>query len=1042
MKLPELGVNRPVTTLMIFTAILILGLVSISRLAVDMLPEMEPPAISVITLYPGASAEDVETKVTKYIEDEVSIVSNLDKIRSVSKQDISIVTAEFEWGTDLNEASNDIRDKLELAKRKLPDDIEEPLIFKFNTSVMPILFFGISAGESYFRLYHIVDKQIADPLKRIPGVGAVKILGGLERQIQVRLDSNRLRAYNLSPQQISARLSAENVTLPAGSVKTGSMEYSIRVLGEFQSPEEIGEIVVGQHQGSLIYLKDVAQVEDSFKEKMVFARADRKEGLRLMIQKQSGANTVEVIRRVKQALEKIKRRLPPDISIVTQLDSSEFIERSIRNLSQTIYWGGFFVILVVFFFLRRVRSSLIIALSLPFSLIIAFIFMFAFGFTINMMSLTSLAIAIGMVVDNSIVVLENITRHLEAGERPGEAALFGTNEVGLAISASTLTTIAIFLPLVFVRGITGVMFKQLGLITSMTLLASLFTALNFTPMLCSKLLKPEMFLKREPSGNKRGFYQWSENLFAGLDKLYAGLLGGALSRRKTTLSICGGIFVLSLLLLPRIGTEFIPEEDTGDLVITIQLTPGTKMEETERVAREIEEIFLENVPEMEALYAQGGQSEEGIASTLGMKEGPNVLRIGAKLVKQKLRRRSTKEIAQVLRKRIEQIPGIVKMDVDAGNPIAGLLFGGAKPITVEIIGHSLKSTDALAAQIKKIVQETPGAVDVKISRDISKPEYRVLVDRRKASSLGVTMQAVADTLRAEFYGKKSTPYREAGEEYDVFLRLRPDERSSLADIANVSIPALDGRQIRLANIAQIVQDYGPLEIERQDQERIVKVEAGIYGRALGDVAADIKHRMAGLHIPPGITVDFGGDVEEQREAFQDLALLLALGSLLVYMVMASQFESLIDPFIIMFSIPFAFTGVALFLYLTGTTLSIMSFIGLIILVGIVVNNAIVLIDYINILRARGQDMLSAVKNAGASRLRPVLMTTITTIFGMLPLAISTGEGAEIWRPLGISVIGGLTVSTLVTLVIVPVLYSIFEQHVKTRQGLKPLHRRH
>jgi len=1030
MHLPEFGVKFPVTNAMIFFAILVLGIVSLSRLPIDLMPEIEPPNISVITVYEGASAEDVETKVTEVIENNLATVSNLDKITSRSMEGISMVTCRFNWGTNLDEASNDVRDKLEFAKRLLPEEIDTPIVFKFNTALIPILFIGVSSSEeTYPQLYHAVDKQVGDDLKRIPGVGAVQIYGGLERQINISIDRSRLEAYRLSVQKIVDRLAQENITLPAGDLKTGYLDYALRVPGEFTEPSQIKDIIISQEGEKIVYLKDVAAVSDSFKEVTMIVKANGRLGVMMMVQKRSGANTVEIANKVKDEIKKLEKRLPGDIKFSILMDTSEHITQSIKDLTQTVYWGGIFVIIVVYLFLRQLRPSLIIALTIPFSLIIAFIFMFLFGYTINIMSLSSLAIAIGMVVDNAIVIVDNVYRHRERGQKPNEAAIYGASEVGLAVSASTFTTVVVFLPMVFLTGITGVMFKQIAMMITVTLLASLFTALTFSPMLCAKLLTvlpPEKFKEKEKSFYQR-FYEVTGNFYTSLENLYARMLGRALTHKKTTVLLAIGIFIFSILLIPKIGTEFIPEEDTGDLNIQIDLPVGTRVEETYKIARQVEAIFKQDVPETEIIFYRVGQSSGGrFGAAFGARTGSNIIAVGAKLIKLDRRKRSIKEIAEAIRPKISSVVGVKKINIQAGSPFARILFGGGKPISIEILGHDLEATDALAYKLKSEITKVAGVVDVTVSRELGRPELQVEVDRLKASSMGLSMATITDTLRTYFYGKTASKYREAGDEYDIFVRLKDSDRTSIQDIENIPITTASGKTIRLSNIARIIHRTGPIEIERQNQDRIIKVEANIFRRSLGEVAKDIKNIIAKTNIPPDIVINLGSDVEEQVKSFRDLFLLFILGGLLVYMVMASQFESLLDPFIIMFSVPFAFTGVAFGLFFGGITLSIVSFLGLVMLVGIVVNNAIVLVDYINILRSRGLSMYEAITVGGANRLRPVLMTTITTLAGLLPLAMSKGEGSELWRPLGISMLGGLTLSTLITLVLVPVMYAIFK----------------
>lgn len=1033
MRLPEFGVKFPVTNIMIFLSVLVLGMVSLRKLPIDLMPEIEPPSISVITVYEGANAEDVEAKVTQVIENNLAIVSNLDKLTSRSLEGVSTVSCRFKWGVNLDEASNDIRDRLEFAKRSLPDEIESPIVFKFNTAMIPILFIGVNAPEEiYPRLFHLVDKQVSDELKRVPGVGAVQLYGGLERQININLDRARLEAYSLSAQKIAERLAQENITLPSGNLKVGYLDYTLRVPGEFTSTDEIKDIVISSDGEKTVYLKDVAQVEDAFKEETFSVRSQGKPGMMLMVQKRSGANTVEVAKRVRNQIQKLEKQLPENLKFYILSDNSEHITQSVNDLAQTVYWGGFFVVLVVLFFLRQIRPSAIIALTIPFSLIISFIFMYFLGYTINIMSLSSLAIAIGMVVDNAIVVTDNVYRHREKGEPPREAAISGTSEVGRAISASTFTTVVVFLPLVFLTGITGIMFKQLAVIVTMTLLASLFTALTFSPMLCSKLLVnlPEANLTPRRKTFYRGFYESSARFFQYLEGAYGKALEWALARKKITIFTAIGVFVFSLLLIPKIGTEFIPEEDTGDLNISVELPPGTRYEQTDKIAKQVEDIFNQDVPEALTVFSRVGQSgATRFSGAFGSRTGSNIMTIGAKLRKISQRARSTKEIAEGIRPKIAGLLGVKKISIQAGSPFARLLFGGGKPVSIEILGHDLEAADKLAYQLKSEVSQIKGVVDVTVSRELGRPELQVEVDRTKASSLGLSMHTIADTLRTYFFGKSATKYRQAGDEYDIFLRLKESERASIQDIENIPLTSASGKIIRLSNIARIIQRTGPIAIERQNQERIVKVEANVFRRSLGDIAKDIRAVIEQTQIPADLTMSLGSDIEEQAKAFRELLLLFALAGLLVYMVMAGQFESLVDPFIVIFSVPFAFTGVAFGLLLSGVNLSILAFLGLVMLAGIVVNNAIVLVDYINLLWRGGASLKEAIISGGKNRLRPVLMTTITTLFGMLPLALSKGEGSELWKPLGVSIISGLSVSTLITLILVPVMYMLFNQKV-------------
>jgi len=1032
MNLPEFGVKKPVTNLMIFSAIIILALYSLTRLGIDSMPEIEPPAISVISAYEGASPEDVEIKVSEPLENQLATTPGLEKITSRSLEGLSVVTLKFMWGTNLDEASNDIRDRIERAKRYLPDipdEMDNPYIFKFNTAMIPILYVGITAEQSYPELFDMIDKRVADPLRQIPGVGTVQLIGALERQINIWIDRHKLEGYGFSILDVKDVLAKENVTQPAGSIKSGFTDYLLRVPGEFATPEEINSVILGKRNGNLIYLKDVARVEDSFKEVTQIVRINRHKGLMMMIQKQTGTNTVQVATLAKKKMEELQKILPKDVKIYLVMDSSEDIINSLNALRSTVWAGGILVILVVWFFLRQFLPSLIIALTIPFSLLIAFIYLFLSGKTINTISLSSLTIAIGMVVDNAIVVVDNVYRHLERGQRPQEASIFGTSEMFLSIAASTLTTVVVFLPMLFITGVVGIMFGELAIIVTVTLLASLFTAATFSPMLCSKWMKAD----NGQSGNKwfAKFYRISEHWFKTWEEFYSKSLAWCLGHRKIVIFGFLGAFILSLFLTRFVGNEFIPEEDTGDLRPTVNLPIGTRVEETDKVAAKIEDILDQEAPEKRFMYVRSGQST-GIGTVMGGQSGSHIASAGIKLVPKTERKRSVKEIAQIVRKRIKQIPGVLKTDISTGNPIGRIITGTmGKQVQVEIIGHSFKDTDELAQRIKEIMEKTPGAIDVSISRELNRPELRVEVYRQKAAALGLDMRTIADSVKAFVEGVTATKYREKGETYDIYVRLEERFRAKPEDVENLSmVSPFTGKQVKLGTVAKVYETAGPVEIERKNRERVVRVECNTYKRSMGKVIEDIKNDLQKITLPSDIVINFGGEAEEQGKAFKDLTLLLILGIALVYMVMAAQFESLLDPFIIMFSIPFTFTGVILGFVLTGTTLSIITFLGMVMLMGIVVNNAIVLISYINILRARGLSMLEAVTIGGKERLRPVLMTTITTLAGLLPLALSTGEGSEIWQPLGITMLGGLTLSTLITMLFVPTLYAVFESRLK------------
>lgn len=1042
MNLPEFGVKRPTANLMIFLSIIIIAFYSLSKLGVDMMPEIEPPIITIISSYPGASPEDVEVKVTEPLENQLATTPGLEKITSRSMEGASAISLKFRWGTNLDEASNDIRDRIDLAKRFLPDipsEMDNPFIYKFNTANIPILFVGITAKQSYSGLYDLIDERVADPLRQLAGVGTVQLFGGLERQINVWINRERLEGYNLSILDIQNALKQENVTQPLGSLKTGLSDYYLRLPGEFASPEEINKIILAKRNGKYVYLKDIARIEDGFKEVTMNVRLNRRPAMMMMVQKQTGTNTVDVASRIKKRLQELEGAIPEDIRMHIIFDNSKDIIDALVTLRSAVWFGIVLVILVVWFFLRQFYGSLIIALTIPFSLLIAFIYLFLTGKTINTISLSSLAIASGMVVDNAIVIVDNAYRHLEKGERPKEAAIFGASEIFLAIAASTLTTLVVFMPMLFISGVIGIMFGEMAVIITVTLLASLFTAATFSPMLCFKWLKYSPALVSSNTNSKsllKRFYDISEKWFRLWEDYYAKALTWCLGHKKTVLYGFITVFIATAMLVPFIGNEFIPEEDTGDIRITVNLALGTRLEETDKVARRIEDILEKEVPEASLIFARPGTTPSiGRAAGAGT-SGEHIIVAGAKLVSKTKRKRSVFEVGQVLRKRFSQIPGVLKIDVSTGNPMGRMITGlGGKSIQLEVIGHSFEKTDQLAKEIKQIMESVPGTVDVSISRDINRPELRIAVDREKAAVLGLNMELIANSIKTFIEGSTATRYREKGQTYNVYVRLEEASRSKIEDIENLSLYSpVTGQQVRLTTFAKMKEEAAPVEIERQNRERVLRVECNVYKRSAGKVKEEIKRKLSQIVTPSDILINFGGEAEEQTKAFRDLTVLLLLGGILVYMVMAAQFESLLDPFIIMFAIPFIFSGVLVGFFLTGTTLSVVTFLGIIMLLGIVVNNAIVLISYINILRARGYSMLEAVTQGGRDRLRPVLMTTITTLAGLLPLALSRGEGSEVWQPLGITMLSGLTVSTLITMLFVPTLYAVFEARLKNNKG--------
>lgn len=1033
MNLPEFAVRRPITVFMLFIAVVLFGVLALTRLPVDLMPAFEFPMVSVVTLYPGAGSEDIEGNVTEIIEDALSTISGVEHVDSVSQNGISAVIVQFAWGTDLTEASGDIRDQLDVLSTTLPDDIEPPILIKMSSTNIPILVMGATAVESFDGLRHIMETKIADPLKAVPGVAEVMVLGGPEREIQVLIDPGKLEAMAIPMDRIVQVLAAENLDVPAGGVKIGRSEYTVRIPAKLTDAAEIGRVVVGQYAGRLVHLADVAEVRDTFAEERMKARADRVPGVVFFVSKQSGTNSVTVSQAAISKLEEIEEDLPPDVKLFTFFDTSDFINKALRNLRQALFYGAIGVVLVVLFFLRRVRSTIVIGLTIPSALMAALFMMYVAGYTINMVSLMSLAIAIGLVVDAAVVVLENVTRHVESGERVKEASVFAPSEIGQALVASTLTTIVVFVPMLFISNITGVMFKQMALVVIVTIAMSLFTALTLTPALTSTFMR-KSFDGEGERRNRGRFFESGERWFSRVEERYARILTSALAHKRRTVVIAILIFVVSMGLLAFVKTEFFPQPDSGEIEMTVELAPGTKLDRTMEVIDELEEFIEREIPEREYFFGYAGETGSGWAVIQGEKEGTHYGRVGLQLVDSTERERSSDEIGNLLRERARAIPSILRVNVRTGSSIAQFMGMGTAPISINVRGNDREEITRVATRIRDAVRDVPGAVDVELDTGDPTPEFHVVIDRDRAAAMGLNTYQIASALRTDIFGAEATKLRERGEQWDVVVRAPEADRSSIEDVLSLPVPSATGQMVRLSSVADLEMDVGPTEIRRRDQERIVKVQGRILGRPLGEVSADIRGAIADIEVPPAVDVEFGGDIEQQRESFSDLGFLLMLAVALVYMVMASQFESFLDPFVVMFSIPFAFVGVVWAFLISNTTLSMTSFLGVIMLMGIVVNNAIVLVDYTNIMRKRGLALEEAVMTAGRRRLRPVLMTAFTTIFGMLPLALLRYTGSEVWRPLGVAMIGGLLVSTLVTLVLVPTLYTIFEVKFRRKAG--------
>ena len=999
MSIYKNAVNKPITTIMIFTAIVVMGIYALVQMPVDLYPEMDPPFISVMTTYAGANASDIEANVTRTIEDALNSVDNLKEITSTSSDNLSVIFLEFEWESNLDEATNDIRDVIDQIIDYLPEGVERPMIFKFNTSMMPIVFYAVTARENYPGLEKLLDEKIINPLNRIEGIGSIGLMGVPRRVVYVDADPRLLDAYNLTVEQIGNAIAGENMNLPSGNVKMGNLDYQLRVQGEFNTSDRIRSLVVSNMAGKPVYIQDVATVRDSIKDLTLDETINGERGLRMFVMKQSGANTMKVAREVRKNLAELQKELPPDVEINLIMDTSDFIKGSINNLSETLLWAFLFVILVVLFFLGRWRATFIIVLTIPISLIVAFLYLFISGSSINVISLTSLSIAIGMVVDDAIVVLENITRHVERGATPREAAIYATNEVWLAVIITTLVVVAVFFPLTLVGGMTGVIFNELGWIVSITVVTSTVAAISLTPMLSSKFLK----LREKKKQPKWYSYERTIEKWLGwLDNFYEKTLRWALRHKLLTLFVSLAIFVGSMLLMRFIQTDFMPESDESRITASIELQTGTRVEETIKTTRYIESIIKEKFPEVQILSASSGSDDEGGMFSLFTTTGSNMINLMMRLSDIEEREKTVWEIASGIREEIGALPEVINFTVET----AGSGMGGAtNTVDVEIYGYDFNVTNTIAEEIKNRLEKVNGAIDVQVSRKNDKPELQFVLDRDKLALHGLTTAQVSTYLRNRVTGMIASQYKEEGEEYDIRVRLKEEFRSSLTDLEEISP-----------------------NIQHKRRERIVTVSAKPDRIALGELAKRIKAEIDKVEIPQEVLLNVGGTYEDQQESFMDLGLLMVLSLILVFIVMASQFESFIMPFVIMFSIPFAFTGVILGLLITDTTLSLVAALGAVLLIGIVVKNGIVLIDFTNLMRDRGLELYEAIAVSGKSRLRPVLMTAATTILGMLPLALSTGEGAELWRPMGITVIGGLVFSTLVTMVIVPVMYGIMSHH--------------
>lgn len=1021
MNLPNFSVSRPVTILMLFIGLILIGLISYQNLGLDLLPDLSFPMSAIIVSYSGVAPQEIENMITIPLEEAVGTIQGVKKISSYSREGNSLVLMEFNWGTDMDVSAMNIREKIDQIKGFLPDDASDPMVIKFDPALMPILVLGMGSEERDLQKLQKYAEDIIKPrLERMEEVASVSINGGLDREILVSIDNDKLRSNQLSFSQVTAALAGENVNLPAGTLKEGTINFLIRTLGRFESTQDIEKILISNIRGNKIYLGDIAKVEDTFKERNSITYVNGKPGIMISLQKESGKNTVTVAKRVFKELETIQKLLPEDISITPVFDSSDFIEKTISQVGWVALYGAIIAVFVLFFFLGNLGSTLIIGFAIPISLIFTFTLLYFSHLTLNMMTLGGLALGIGMMVDNSIVVLENIFRYRESRTDIKESACLGASEVSTAISASTFTTIAVFLPIVYVQGIASELFRPMGYTITFSLLTSLLVALTLVPMLSSKIMHFKVH-NNNSSISKENIVQnslsQSGRIFNFVKEDYSRLLSWSLRHRGSVFILAVLIFAGSIMLIPFVGTEFIPSSDQGQFNINITLPTGTNLETTREVVSKVEKIVLE-IPEMKSILTTAGEGSGGMGFST---EGGNSGTIMVNLVEQNKRDRSTAQIINQLREKIGTYP-----DAKIKFSEQSMSFSSGSDLEVKISGDSLDELENIANRILVSLEEVEGVYDLESSVEDVRPELHVNIDREKANLYGLNTVHIASTVHDALLGRVASIYQEKGEQVDIRIRLEEEDRNSIEEVKNLLISSNTGLQIPLKEIAEVIVGSGPKGIDRENQQRIVNVSGNISDRFLGKVIQDAQKQLEKLVLPEDYHYEFVGQNREMQESFLQLGLALVLSIILVYMIIAAQFESLLMPLAVMFSVPFSLIGVILGLLLADKSLNVLSYIGIIMLVGIVVNNSIVLIDYINKLRQKGIERKEAIILGGTTRLRPILMTMFTTVLALVPMALGIGEGAELRAPMAITIIGGLTSSTFLSLIIVPIFYTFLD----------------
>lgn len=1014
MNLPNLSIRRPVTCTMMILIIMVLGFVALSRIGIDFFPDMQFPEISVVTTYPGAASHEIETLVTRPLEEAVAAVEGVNKVKSTSQEGLSIIGVEFRWGTDLDTGAQDLRNMIEVSLDLLPDEVDRPIVFKLDSDLMPILYFGIysTTNRNLRNFRKLIEDTVEKRLVNLPGVASVFVSGGLEREILVNLDRNKLKAHNLSINEVIQTIRSQNRDIPGGHLVRGTEEFIVRTTGKYQNMQQIANTTVKVENGFPVYVKHIATVEDSHKEVRHYEKTNMRDSIIMWVNKESGANTVQVVNTVTKEIEKIKIILPHDITILNVWDTSRIIVDSVDRLRETAFWGGSIAFLILLLFLWNLRTTLTLAISIPFAIITTFIALYFARYTLNIITLSGLALGVGMIVDNSIVVLENIFRHMQEGKERKEAARIGSTEVSMAITTSTLTSIIVFLPMVFATGITGQFAKPLGLTVTFALLASLLIALTMVPMIASRFLKVQ-------GERKDGRY------LVKIKSVYKTILGKSLRHRLVTILVGVSVFIMSILIFSFfVGSEVLPKLDEMYTSGIINLAPGTSLDETYNFVQKVEKAIMQE-PEFRSIISMTGFSEATKFDTAlgGAPSGVNGSVIYYEIAPKSERTRSALEFIEAVR---SNVPPLIDGSFYFMQTTDWFTRGGERLIEIKIFGRDLLTLQKISDRIVEALRKEEEIIDIDNSLKMGKPEIQVSVDRDKASSMGITIANVANTIDAAFLGKKATKFRDQGDEYDIRVRFSERDRQTTHNLSDVLISSPRGFLVNLTDIAEIKEGRGPVKIEREHQERVVIISADTTSTDLRSIENKVKRILDTIPLPEGYYFRYGGALEDMEELMLTMFFTIGLIILLVYLVMASQFESLTHPLSIMFAIPMAIVGVALALSLTGTTLSVMSFIGIMILIGVVVNNGIVLIDYINQLRAKGVEKSEAIIHGGMIRIRPIFMTTLTTIFALLPMALNQGEGAELFAPISISLFGGLLVSMLLTLLIVPSIYSMID----------------